>query len=232
MGLYLEDSYMKEFDATVKEVNLKFIILDRTAFYPQGGGQPCDTGTITSQEKQYNVIFVKKIEGKISHEVEQEGLKQGDLVKCKIDWEKRHTIMRYHTAAHILSTVINKETGAHITGNQLSLEKARIDFDLEKFNREELANYARMANEVIAKRLQVTIEVLQREEVFKIPAVVKLKKVLPESIKQIRVVSISGFDRQACAGTHVSNTSEIGEIEIIKAENKGASNRRLYFTLK
>ncbi len=232
-ALYLEDSYLKEFDARVLEVNDgKFIVLDRTAFYPEGGGQPCDTGTMTAQDgKSYTVTFTKKTDDSISHLVEEEGLREGDIVHCKINWEKRHILMRYHTAAHILSTAIHNETGANITGNQLSLDKARIDFNVKKFDREKLESYAAMANEEIAKNLPVTVEVLPREEAFKIPSVVKLEKLLPESLKEIRVVSIAGLDRQACAGTHVANTSEIGQIELVKLENKGANNRRLYFVL-
>ncbi|MEA3378031.1 MAG: alanyl-tRNA editing protein AlaXM [Nanoarchaeota archaeon] len=231
--LFLKDSYLKEFDATVKEVNGKFIVLDRTAFYPQGGGQPCDTGELAASDgTRYNVLFAKKISGNVSHEVDKDGLQAGDLIKGKIDWEKRHRFMRYHTAAHILSAVVHKETGAKISGNQITPEKARIDFNLEKFDRDKIERYANQTNEIISQNLPIDIEEMTREKAFKIPAIVKLKMLLPESIKQIRVVTISGIDQQACAGTHVSNTKEIGPIEVIKAENKGANNRRIYFILK
>ncbi len=231
--LYLEDSYLKEFDAYVKDVKENFVFLDRTAFYPQGGGQPSDTGEIVSKEngEVYKVLFVKKVENNEAHEVDKEGLSQGMLVKCKINWKRRHLFMRFHTAAHILSGVIHQKTKAQITGNQIAEEKTRIDFNIEKFDREALQSYADEANEIIAKNLTVKIKAMPREEAFKIPSMIKLKKMLPESIQEIRVVDIVSFDQQACAGTHVGNTSEIGKIEIIKAENKGKGNRRIYFKL-
>ncbi len=230
--LFLKDSYMKQFDAKVIKAEGKEIILDKTAFYPQGGGQPSDTGVIVCEGKEYKVLQVRKKEGEAVHEVDSEGIKEGEAVTGMIDWTRRHKLMRGHTACHLLSYVVNKETGALITGNQIGEERCRIDFDLENFDREQIKSFEEKTNELIKSGAEVTIRELPREEAFKIPTIVKLKNVLPPSVEMIRVVSIEGLDEQACGGTHVKDIKEIGRIEIIKAENKGKNNRRIYFTLK
>ncbi len=231
--LYLNDSYIKKFDATVREVNGRFIVLDKTAFYPQGGGQPSDIGLINDNHgKTYRVNFVKRMGGVVTHEVDAEGMMEGEIVRCEVDWERRHLLMRYHTAAHILAAVIHSKTGAQITGNQLDISGARVDFNLAEFDREKIQEYAKEVNEIISRNVSVEVKEMPREEAFRIPAIVKLKMFLPESLETIRVVTIHGIDQQACAGTHVSNTREIGMIEVTKAENKGAENRRVYFILR
>jgi misacylated tRNA(Ala) deacylase len=230
--LYMTDCYLKEFDAIVVKVYGRFVVLDKTAFYPQGGGQPADTGKFIKDGEEYNVVFAKRIGSDVSHEVDKEGLKKGEKVHGIIDWDKRHLLMRMHTAAHILSEVIHKETGALITGNQLNIEKSRIDFNLENFNREELQNYAVQANEIINKDLPIKIYTMPREEAMKLPSITKLANVLPPAVKELRIVEIETFDIQADGGTHVKSTKEVGEIDVIGADNKGKNNRRIYFKLK
>jgi len=230
--LYLKDCYLKEFDATVTKVDGKYITLDRTAFYPESGGQPTDTGKLVKDSEGYKVVFAKKFGSDISHEVDKEGLKVGDRVHGALDWDKRYKSMRYHTACHVLSRVIFDETSAQITGNQIKADEARIDFNLEQFDRERIFAWGEKANKIIQKNIPVELKILAREEAFQIPDLVRLKMMLPESIKEIRIVDLKGFDVQACGGTHVKNTSEIGEIEVVKAENKGKNNRRVYFKLK
>lgn len=231
--LYLEDCYLKEFDAIVENViDERYVILDRTAFYPEAGGQPCDTGFLYCDGKEYPVTSIKKVDGEVSHELGITGLKQGDSVKGAINWDRRYLLMRYHTACHILSAIIHNETGAKISGNQLSEDKTRVDFSLEEFDREQLKAYETKVNDVIDKKLPVSIEIMGREEAFKIPSVVKLKDAFPPELLCIRVITISGIDRQACGGTHVSNTGEIPHIEVFKAENKGKNNRRVYFRFR
>lgn len=230
--LYLDGSYLKEFEATVEEVNNgRYVVLNKTAFYPMGGGQLYDTGVMIKNGEEYKVIYVGKFEGKISHEVDKEGLKVGDKVKARIDWERRYKLMRYHTAAHIISGVFNKETGALITGNQLDIDKGRIDFDLENFDREKINEYFKKANELIKKDLPIKNYYITREEALGMPEIAKLAKGLPD-VENLRIVEIIGFDRQADGGTHVRSLGEVGEIEFIKAENKGKSNRRVYFKIK
>lgn len=230
--LYLKDSYIKEFEAAVTKVEGKSVILDRTIFYPTSGGQPGDTGVIVADAKEYRVTSTKKAGPDIIHEVDHEGIKQGDSVTGMIDWARRHRFMRGHTACHVLSYVVNKETGALITGNQIAENKCRIDFDLKEFNREQIQSFEDKANSIIAEGVDVSVKFLPREEAFQIPSVMKLKNVLPPSIDTIRIVEIDNYDVQACGGTHVRNTEEIGRIQITKAENKGRDNRRIYFELR
>jgi len=227
--LYLLDCYKKEFESTVKSVNEKFVTLEETAFYPNSGGQPNDTGKIND----YNVVYVGKFKGEISHEVDKAGLKVGDKVKCTVDWDRRYKLMRYHTAAHILANVINKNTGALITGNQLSLEKARIDFCVEDYNSEKLQEYVKEANEIVKRELPVALSVISREEAIKSLGenISMLAKGLPESVKEIRIVKIEGYTEEACGGTHVANTKEVGPLTFLKSQNKGKNNRRVYFSL-
>ncbi|WP_440953685.1 alanyl-tRNA editing protein AlaXM [Methanococcoides sp. FTZ1] len=229
-ALYLKDCYLREFEATVTSVkDDKFVVLDRTAFYPESGGQPHDTGVLVSDGKEYRVVFVGKFDGQISHEVSEPGLKEGDKVKGIIDQDRRTLFMNYHTASHILSAIIHNETGAKISGNQIAEDKTRVDFNLENFDREQIDSYEAKVNEVIDRAIDVKIDILPREEALTIPSVVKLKNAFPPEIEEIRVIRIPEIDDQACGGTHVKNTGEIPHIEIFKAENKGKNNRRIYF---
>jgi len=227
---YMFDSYLKEFDTMIKSVkDDKFIVLNDTIFYPNGGGQPNDTGLLRIENgEEYKVIFVGKFSGEISHEVEKPGLKVGDKVKCIIDWDRRYAHMRYHTASHVLSAILHEKAGAQITGNQITEEKLRIDFNMDNFDRELLQEYVDEANLELKKNHEVTITFMEREEALKLPGMVKLAGALPPNVKELRIVTIGTVDRQADGGTHVKNTSECGSLEIIKAENKGKNNRRLY----
>lgn len=239
-ALYLKNCYMKEFKAEVVSVKEgRFIVLSRTGFYPSSGGQPHDTGTMTrvSDGAVFRVVYAGKFSGNISHEVENpEGteLKPGDRVRCAIDWDRRYALMRYHTAAHIISEVINKETGALITGNQLDTDKSRIDFSVPEFDRDMLRSYEEKVNSIISQGMDVTFEFRSREEVLKDPKMTKLAKgieSLPQDIKTLRIVRIGDFDAQADGGTHVKNTREVGKIGFIDFVNKGRNNRRIYFKL-
>lgn len=230
--LYLEDGYQKEFDAKVERVDGCGVVLDRTCFYPLGGGQPGDTGVIVADGKEYKVINTIRRGSEVMHEVDIEGIREGDSVTCLIDWARRYMFMRGHTACHLLSCVVHEETGALITGNQISEEKCRIDFDLEDFDKDRIFSFEKSVNRLISESIDVETKFLPREEAFQIPGVMKLKDVLPPSVEKIRIVDIGDHDVQACGGTHVKETGEIKGIEIIKAENKGKNNRRVYFKLR
>lgn len=228
--LYLEDSYLKEFDAKIAEIiNDKFVILDKTAFYPESGGQLCDMGKLIAGSKEYEVLNVKKDKGKIFHELNSiEGLSINSLVHGRIDWQRRYVLMQMHTAAHILSAIIHQATNALITGNQLGLEQSRIDFNLEHFDREALKEHIKSANEIVKWNLPIKAYFVPFDQLLN-DSLCKLAKGLPPGLKEVRIVEIENFDKQADAGTHVKSTSEVGSIKLIRTENKGKDNRRIYF---
>lgn len=230
--LYLKDSFLKEFNAVVKEsIDGRFIVLDQTAFYPSSGGQPNDTGIIIKGNEQFKVASCKKQDGKIVHEVDRPGLIVGDKIHGCIDWDRRYKLMRSHTAAHIISEVIHSSTNALITGNQLDLEYSRIDFSLDDYDPKKMEQYIFQANKIVADDLPISVQFMSREDAQKIPQVSKLAMGLPPSLTTVRILSIGTFDIQADGGTHVKSTKEVGKIELIKCENKGKNNRRLYFRL-
>jgi len=230
--LYLEDSYMRECNATVVSVkDDKYISLDQTVFYPKGGGQPHDTGRIIRGDEVFNVVFVGKFSGEVSHEVDHPGLKAGDTGHCVLDWDRRYKLMRSHTAAHLFASMLCVGTGALVTGNQLEVDKVRFDFSLEKFDPEILEEYLDKANALLRTDTLVRWYELPREEALKIPGIVKMAEAFPPEIPRLRIVEIVGLDKQADGGTHVRNLNEVGQIKVLKTENKGKNNRRIYFTL-
>jgi Ser-tRNA(Ala) deacylase AlaX len=231
-ALFLINSYLKESPAKVVSVkDGKYVILDRTIFYPKGGGQPHDTGKMINHDAVYNVTYVGKFSGEISHEVDHPGLRTGDSVNCILDWERRYKLMRSHTAAHVLASLLNQGTGAFITGNQLEEDHVRFDFSLEKYDRAVLEEYVAKANKLFATDIPVKWYELPREEAMKIPGIVKMANAFPPSLPSLRIVEIVGVDKQADGGTHVRNLKEVGEIELVKTGNKGKHNRRIYFKL-
>ena len=228
----MNDSYLKEFEATVESVkDDKFVVLDKTAFYPSGGGQPHDTGIMIKDNEEFPVVFAGKFSGQVSHEVDKPGLKIGDNIIGRIDWNRRYRLMKMHTAAHIIDAVLYNEAKALCTGNQLGLDKSRIDFSLDVLDRDKVQQYIGMANEWVNKAIGVKIYFMKREEALKIPGVVKLASVMPPEVKELRIVEIPGIDLQADGGTQVKNTSEIGKISLVSVENKGKNNRRMYYTI-
>ena len=229
---HLEDSSVRVFDAAVAEVrDAKSVVLSETYFYPLGGGQPSDCGELVNVAtgERFRVVSVRKQDGSVLHELDNVGLAPGVAVRCSIDWARRHKLMRSHTAAHIVSEIIHRETGALITGNQLETDKVRIDFSLETFDPCAFGAYIEQANGIIAQAIPVETRIIARSEAMAIPMLSKLAGGLPEHITQVRIVEIKGFDVQGCGGTHVRNTAEIGSLKLLKCENKGAKNRRVYF---
>jgi misacylated tRNA(Ala) deacylase len=228
----MNDSYLKEWTAKVVSVkDDKYIVLDKTAFYPKGGGQPWDEGYIIKNGLKFKVIYVGKFSGQISHEVDKAGLDEGDKVTCKLDWERRYIFMRFHTACHLISNVLYKRANAKITGNQIELDKTRMDFSMKDYSPEKLKAYVDEANSIIEKDLPISIDYMSREEVLKNPEVARLAKGLPD-VKEFRIVKIGEIDKQVDGGTHLNHLKEIGKIEVIKTVNKGKNNRRMYFILK
>lgn len=231
-ALYLEDSYLKECDATVTSVSDgKYVVLNRTIFYPKGGGQPWDTGKIIDGGKTYEVVYVGEFSGEISHEVDQPGLEVGDEVHCVLDWDRRYKLMRSHTASHAFASLLCKGTGALVTGNKLGVDRTRFDFSLEKFDPEIFKRYIQEANELLMKDTPVKCYELPREDALKIPGLAYLKEASLPDVPSIRIVEIEGVDKQACGGTHVRNLKEVGRIKMVKTKNKGRERRRVYFSL-
>jgi misacylated tRNA(Ala) deacylase len=232
-ALYLYDMYLQEFDAEIISVtDGKFVVLSQTAFYPKAGGISNDQGILIRDNEEFPVVFVGKFGGKISHEVNKVGLNVGDRITGKIDWDRRYTLMRYHTAAHVLSGAFFKNLKAKITGNEISIDQGRIDFNLEDFNRTLIEEQVEISNEIINADHSVEVYSLDRAEVEKNPDLTKLAMGLPKKIQTIRIVDIKGFDRQPDGGCHIKTLREIGKISTKKLVNKGKSNRRLYFTLE
>ena len=226
--IYIEDSYIKSFDTLVSAVEGDGVNLEATAFYPLSGGQPSDLGSLFRDREEFKVLRVE-FPGPL-HILDKPGLAVGDKVSGRIDWERRYRFMRSHTACHILSSIIFNATGAKITGNQIDSAKSRVDFSLETFDKSRIATYVDEANRIISEDHAVKTSLLPRAEAMAIPDLVRLAMDVPDR-EQIRVVEVEGVDKQACGGTHVRNTGEIRGIKLVKAENKGKSNRRVYFEL-
>jgi len=221
--------YLREFDAMVVSVAGQRVVLDQTAFNPRGGGLVSDSGTLAGQR----VAEVVKEGEEIYHVIElQDAMVAGTQVHGVLDWDRRYRIMKMHTAAHILSAVVNGETGALITGNQISPDESRVDFNLDDFDRDKMSHYIDKVNEAVARELEVKTFFMKREEALAAPGFVKLANAMPPSLEILRIVQIGDVDTQADGGVHVKNTREIGEVRGLRTDNKGKSNRRLYFTVQ
>jgi misacylated tRNA(Ala) deacylase len=219
--LFWQDAYLREFDARVESVEESGIRLDRTAFNPRGGGLVSDTGklegldvteVIKREEEIYHVVSEGPSGAAASSLSSSSLLHPGDTVHGIIDWDRRHRIMRMHTTAHILSAVVNRETGALITGNQIAPLESRIDFSLDAFDRERFSDYVMMANDATRGGSEVKAFFMKREEALKTPGLVKLANAIPPAADELRIVQIGEIDTQADGGVHVKNTLEIGEI--------------------
>jgi misacylated tRNA(Ala) deacylase len=227
--LYLNDSYIRQFAAKVVKKENNLITLDRTAFYPGGGGLENDTGFLIRGNDRLRVKRVFESEGRVVHEIEGE-IHEGDEVVGEVDWNRRYKMMRLHTASHVIASIAFNKYKALITGGHISEEYAKDDFDVDK--KEVLSEIIREANEVIKRSINVKVYFLKREEARKIEGIVKLANRHPPSSDVWRIVEIEGIDIQADGGPHVRNTSEIGEVVLLKVENKGKGRKRVYYTVK
>jgi misacylated tRNA(Ala) deacylase len=233
--LYLTDSYMREFDANVTEITEDgAIVLDTTAFYATGGGQPHDLGTLTGGGRVWEVVNVTKRGGDVLHQVAPgaEFPAVGEMLHGAIDWDRRYRLMRTHSALHVLCGVVFREFGALVTGGNMATDKARMDFELDDLNPERVAHIERVANQEIASSRDITWRSLPRAAAFQIPDLIRTKiNLLPEGITEIRIVEIAGLDLQADGGTHVRNTREIGGLRVVGTRSKGRINKRLEIEL-
>lgn len=230
--LFSLDSYLKAFDAEVVAATPDGVVLDRTAFYATGGGQPHDLGTLTWEGGSANVVEVRKQGGWVLHRLDGATPPIGARVQGAIDWERRYALMRHHTALHAMSGVIYQLFGATVTGGQMYPDRARMDFEMPDLSAERLQQIERRTNELLAEGHPISVRILPREEAFQIPDLIRTKvNLLPEGIQEVRVVNIEGIDQQADGGTHVRDTREVGRVRIVKSENKGKGNKRVEIAL-
>jgi misacylated tRNA(Ala) deacylase len=226
--LFWDRPYDREFEAKIVSVDGQRVILDQTLFYPRGGGVASDTGALGSAK----VVEVTKQDDQIWHSIgSMAEFKPGESVHGSVDWERRHRLMRMHTAGHLLSSIFYREN-CLITGNQIDPDRSRFDFNLEQFDRARIEAFVNEANQIISKDAPVKMYFVDRDEALKMPGLVKLAEAVPPSVDQLRIVEIEGIDRQADGGLHVAKLKEIGKIELLKLENKGKNNRRLYYDVK
>lgn len=231
--LYMDDSYLRSFEARVVESSGRQVVLDQTAFYPGGGGLPPDTGYLVLKDgSRVRVVNTFKKEGFVVHELEGDAPPVGSTVTGVIDWDKRYRVMRMHTGLHVLGALFYNKLNALVTGNQVGVDKTRVDLGLEEFNRELVADVFNEANKVLSEGRSVKIYYLSREEALKIPGIVKLAKASLPKVDRLRIVEIEGVDIQADGGPHVSNTKEVGRLVLLKTESRGRRNKRIYFTVE
>ena len=231
--LYQTDSYLKEFDAlvTATDADARTVVLDRSAFYPGGGGQPNDMGQLTIGDRLYTVTKVKKQGADVLHYLGGEAPlpEVGVQVYGELDWEHRYLLMRTHTALHVLCGTVFRDYGALVTGGNMEPGKGRMDFEFERLQGDLVGEIESAVNKEAEAGHDVHVKILPREEAFQIPDLIRTKiNLLPEGILEIRTVEIAGLDLQADGGTHVKNTSEVGTIKVVDYKSKGAINKRLY----
>lgn len=249
--LYYQDAYIKEFSAQVVEAELADdglrVALDQTAFYPGGGGQPYDMGCLTAGNVTFAVTKVKKEGELIWHwlaaqsadgtdggepSITTESVTVGMAVQGKLDWVRRHLLMRTHTSMHILCGIAWRDYQAKATGSTMDVATGRIDFEFESLTADMIGEIDAKCNAEIAAARPITSQILPREEAYQIPDLIGTKtNLLPDDIKEIRIVDIEGLDLQADGGTHVKNTSEVGRISVVKYKSKGKINKRIYMEI-
>jgi misacylated tRNA(Ala) deacylase len=226
--LYQTNSYLREFDGTVTAVEGNAVALDSTAFYPGGGGQPNDTGSLSAAGGTWKVVKVRKAGDGVWHEVEGTPPEVGTQLHGVLDWERRYSLMRTHTAMHILCGVIFRDYGASVTGGNMELLRGRMDFEFETMRQELVREIEEKVNAEVANARDVRVKILPRQEAFQIPDLIRTKiNLLPEGIAQVRTVEIVGLDLQADGGTHVANTREVGRIRVVDYKSKGKINKRI-----
>jgi len=231
--LYQTDSYIQEFTAVVNSVLVeeRAVVLDRTAFYPGGGGQPCDLGILSIAGVEFSVTKVKKQGEDVLHFLggEKPLPAIGSASRGILDWSRRYSLMRTHTALHVLCGTVFRDYGALVTGGDMEPLKGRMDFEFANMRGELVREIEAAVNEEIRKGHDIQVRILPREEAFQIPDLIRTKiNLLPEGIMQVRTVEIVGLDLQADGGTHVHNTSEVGSIRVADYKSKGAINKRIY----
>jgi misacylated tRNA(Ala) deacylase len=235
--LYQTDSYLTTFDARIIAVDeaSRAVQLDRTAFYPGGGGQPCDMGALQADGVELPVARVKKTPEGIWHVLAGETPlpAPGAQVQGAVDWSRRYRLMRTHTAMHILCGVIFRDYGAHVTGGEMEPLAGRMDFEFESLTAELVGEIEAAVNREVAADRPVRVALLPRETAFQIPDLIRTRvNLLPPGIDIIRTVELVGLDLQADGGTHVRSTAEVGHMRVPEYKSKGRINKRIYVQLE
>lgn len=234
--LYQTDATLRAFDArvTAADPEARTVTLDRSAFYPGGGGQPCDFGVLHADGVDYPVGKVKKQGEDVLHFLGGTAPlpAAGASAHGTLDWERRYQLMRTHTALHILCGTVFRDYGALVTGGDMEPLKGRMDFEFATMRGELVREIEAAVNKEIAAAREVRVNILPREEAFQIPDLIRTKiNLLPEGIAFVRTVEIAGLDLQADGGTHVANTSEVGSVRVVDYKSKGAINKRIYIEI-
>jgi misacylated tRNA(Ala) deacylase len=239
--LAYENAYLRSVEARVMAIEPgvdasgALVTLDATVFYPGGGGQPADRGWLAGPDGEtWPVATARKQDGEIVHELEPgaEPPALGAVVTAEVEWTRRHTLMRTHTALHVLCGVVWRDYGAQVTGGNMEPGSGRMDFEFERMSGELVVEIEARVNVELALGREVRVKVLPREEAFAIPDLIRTKiNLLPPGIEEIRTVEIVGLDLQADGGTHVANTSEVGSIRVTGYESKGRINKRIRIEL-
>jgi misacylated tRNA(Ala) deacylase len=230
--LYQIDSYLREFEATVTANEGQAVTLRRTAFYPGGGGQPHDTGTLAWAGGLARVVKAQKQGDEAWHTLEGAVPPVGTSVHGALDWSRRYQLMRTHTALHVLCGVVWRDYGALVTGGNMDPLQGRMDFEFETMRKELVIEIETSVNAEIEKNHPVRVAILPREQAFEIPDLIRTKiNLLPPQIQEVRTVEIVGLDLQADGGTHVANTREVGRVRVVDYKSKGAINKRIYIEL-
>jgi misacylated tRNA(Ala) deacylase len=230
--LFSEDAYARSCDATVREVRDGGVVLDRTVFYARGGGQPGDTGVLRWDGGDVRVTDTAKDGGDIVHAIDGPAPPVGASVSAEIDWPRRHTLMRTHTALHALSGIVYRDYGAKVTGGNMEPGAARMDFELETIG----ADFGREVEAKLNAELEadhpVHVSFLPRSQALADPDLIRTKaNLIPERVDPIRVIDIEGLDKQADGGTHVRSTGDVGRVRVVKTENKGKGFKRMRIEL-
>lgn len=235
--LYQTDSYLTQFDAVVTALDIenRAVQLDRTAFYPGGGGQPADTGLLTAAGQTWPLLRARKAPEGVWHLLggEQPLPPAAALVTGIVDWPHRYALMRTHTALHILCGVVFRDYGAQVTGGDMEPLKGRMDFEFENLTKDLVAVIEAAVNREVQAAHEVRVRILPREQAFQIPDLIRTKiNLLPPGIAEVRTVELAGLDLQADGGTHVANTREVGPIRVVDYKSKGKINKRMYIELE
>jgi misacylated tRNA(Ala) deacylase len=233
-ALFQTDSYLQEFEATVTQVDADAgtLLLDRTAFFPGGGGQPHDLGDLRCVDQELKVVRVQRKPDGIWHWTSGSLPAVGERVQGRIDWDRRYALMRTHTALHILCGVIWRDYGAQVTGGNMEPLRGHLDFEFETLRQELMSEIEERINREVEAAREVHVRILPREEAFGIPDLIRTKvNLLPAGLQEIRTVEIVGLDLQADGGTHVANTREVGPIRVAGYKSKGRLNKRIQIEL-